>query len=238
VNKADLARADSTVPVSTVLVRVNYAKATSLVPAVKSILSSAATWSPTHEQRARDHGDDDARQSGRAVRGEGSNIRTPQVSIQGRSFFITARTWKSSASSNDLGSPTQFFNQLVARPDPRTAKPVDTNLDGGADALVRRRTSSHGRDVDLGGNSLLGLGNANRRSLNPALQADLLDRDRQLHVACSHRCRRGRARGYPGEPTSDQPNAGQRRRILVATASDPRRRRERAQTGGAAARAR
>src|SRR5256886_15610815 len=33
VNKADLARADSTVPVSTVLVRVNYAKATSLVPA-------------------------------------------------------------------------------------------------------------------------------------------------------------------------------------------------------------
>src|SRR5256886_5771805 len=33
VNKADLARADSTVPVATVLVRVNYAKATSLVPA-------------------------------------------------------------------------------------------------------------------------------------------------------------------------------------------------------------
>src|SRR5439155_344484 len=32
VNKADLARADSTVPVATVLVRVNYAKATSLVP--------------------------------------------------------------------------------------------------------------------------------------------------------------------------------------------------------------
>src|SRR5438132_13584272 len=39
VNKADLARADSTVPVSTVLVRVNYSKATSLVRAVKSILS-------------------------------------------------------------------------------------------------------------------------------------------------------------------------------------------------------
>src|SRR3989442_135029 len=39
VNKADLARADSTVPVATVLVRVNYAKATSLVPAVKSIPS-------------------------------------------------------------------------------------------------------------------------------------------------------------------------------------------------------
>src|SRR5437870_3358865 len=39
VNKTDLARADSTVPVSTVLVRVNYAKATSLVPAVKSILT-------------------------------------------------------------------------------------------------------------------------------------------------------------------------------------------------------
>src|SRR5256712_7484935 len=38
VNKTDLARADSTVPVSTVLVRVNYAKATSLVPAVQSLL--------------------------------------------------------------------------------------------------------------------------------------------------------------------------------------------------------
>src|SRR6185295_15303021 len=38
-NKADFARADSTVPVETRLVRVNYAKASSLVHAVQSIVS-------------------------------------------------------------------------------------------------------------------------------------------------------------------------------------------------------
>ncbi len=39
IDKKDLARADSTVPVETRLVRVNYAKASSLVPSVQSIIS-------------------------------------------------------------------------------------------------------------------------------------------------------------------------------------------------------
>src|SRR5207244_7953341 len=39
IDKKDLARADSTVPVETRLVRVNYAKASSLVPAVQSLIS-------------------------------------------------------------------------------------------------------------------------------------------------------------------------------------------------------
>src|SRR5206468_1734374 len=67
-------------------------------------------------------------------------------------------------------SATQFFNQLVQRPDPRTAKPVDTNLDGIPDALVPQSNFPANQNiVDLGGNSLSALGNASQEVVNPAL---------------------------------------------------------------------
>src|SRR5438552_2168734 len=70
----------------------------------------------------------------------------------------------------DLGSTTQFFNKLIQRPDPRTAKPVDTNLDGVPDALVPQDNyPSNQNIVSLGGNSLSALGNAAQEVVNPAL---------------------------------------------------------------------
>src|SRR5439155_11300578 len=65
---------------------------------------------------------------------------------------------------------TQFFNKLIQRPDPRTAKPVDTDLDGVPDALVPQSNFPANENiVSLGGNSLSALGNADQEVVNPAL---------------------------------------------------------------------
>ncbi len=149
IDKKDLARADSTVPVETRLVRVNYAKAASLVPSVQSIISKRG-----------------------AVVADSTNldIRTPQVSIQAKIIFIDRTDVEQLGVKYDLGSTTQFFNKLIQRPDPRTAKAVDTNLDGVPDALVPQENfKSTDVIVDLGGNSLSALGNADQQVVNPAL---------------------------------------------------------------------
>jgi len=71
----------------------------------------------------------------------------------------------------DLGSTTQFFNRLIQRPDPRTAQPVDTDLDGVPDALVPTENfPSNENIVALGGNALSALGNASQEVVNPALE--------------------------------------------------------------------
>ena len=59
----------------------------------------------------------------------------------------------------------------MSRPDPRTAQPVDTDLDGVPDALVPTENfDPNDIIVDLGGNSLSALGNAGQEVVNPALQ--------------------------------------------------------------------
>jgi len=71
----------------------------------------------------------------------------------------------------DLGATNQFFNRLVQRPDPRTAQPVDTDLDGVPDALVPTENfASTDNIVALGGNSLSAIGNASQAVINPALE--------------------------------------------------------------------
>jgi type IV pilus assembly protein PilQ len=170
IDKKDLARADSTVPVETRLVRVNYARATALVPSVQSILTQrgkvvadsttnalVVTEIASRIQRVEDFV-------------KGLDIRTPQVSIQAKIIFVDRTDVENMGVKYDLGSPTQFFNQLVTRPDPRTAKPVDTNGDGVPDAFVPQANFNPSDViVDLGGNSLSALGNANQAVVNPAL---------------------------------------------------------------------
>jgi len=170
-NKADLARADSTVPVTTILVRVNYAKATSLVPSVKSILSKRGdvVADSTSNGLVITETTNRIKQVEEFVRG--LDIRTPQVSIQAKIIFVDRTDVEELGIKYDLGSSTQFFNQLVTRPDPRTAKPVDTNGDGIPDALVPQSNFTPDQViVDLGGNSLSAIGNASQTVVNPALQ--------------------------------------------------------------------
>lgn len=154
VDRKDLARADSTVPVETRLVRVNYAQASSLVPAVQSIVSKArgAVVADT-TNNALVITDVQTRIDQIEQFVKGLDIRTPQVSIQAKIILVDRTDVQSLGLQYDLGSPTQFFNKLVARLD-STGKPHTP------DQTI----------VDLGGNSLSAIGNADQQVINPALK--------------------------------------------------------------------
>jgi len=170
VSKIELARADSTVPITTRLVRINYAKATSLVPSVQSILSKRGQAVADSTSNSLVITEVSSRIEDVVEFVKGLDLRTPQVSIQAKIIFVDRTDVEELGVKYDLGSATQFFNQLVQRPDPRTAKPVDTNLDGIPDALVPQSNFPANQNiVDLGGNSLSALGNASQEVVNPAL---------------------------------------------------------------------
>ncbi len=170
IDKRDLARADSTVPVETRLVRVNYAKASALVPSVASILTKRGQVVADSTSNALVITEITSRISRVEEFVKGLDIRTPQVSIQAKIIFVDRTDVEELGVKYDLGSQTQFFNKLVQRPDPRTAKAVDTNGDGVPDAFVPQDNFAPNQTiVDLGGNSLSAIGNADQEVVNPAL---------------------------------------------------------------------
>jgi len=170
IDKRDLARADSTVPVETRLVRVNYAKASALVPSVASILTKRGAVVADSTSNALVITEIASRINRVEEFVKGLDIRTPQVSIQAKIIFVDRTDVEELGVKYDLGSQTQFFNKLVQRPDPRTAKAVDTNGDGVPDAFVPQSNfSANDVIVDLGGNSLAAIGNADQEVVNPAL---------------------------------------------------------------------
>jgi type IV pilus assembly protein PilQ len=171
VSKAELARADSTVPIETRLVRINYAKATSLVPAVASIVTKRGAVVADSTSNSLVITEVSSRISDVVDFVQGLDLRTPQVSIQAKIIFVDRTDVEELGVKYDLGSQTQFFNRLIQRPDPRTAQPVDTDLDGVPDALVPTSNFlSTDNIVALGGNSLSAIGNASQAVLNPALE--------------------------------------------------------------------
>jgi type IV pilus assembly protein PilQ len=170
IDKKDLARADSTVPVETRLVRVNYARASSLVPSVQSLLTKRGAVVADSSSNALVITEISSRINRVEDFVKGMDIRTPQVSIQAKIIFVDRTDVEQLGVKYDLGSPTQFFNKLIQRPDPRTAKAVDTNGDGIPDAFVPQSNFLPSDViVDLGGNSLSAVGNADQEIVNPAL---------------------------------------------------------------------
>jgi type IV pilus assembly protein PilQ len=171
VSKVELARADSTVPIETRLVRINYAKATSLVPAVASIVTKRGAVVADSTSNSLVITDVSSRIADVVDFVQGLDLRTPQVSIQAKIIFVDRTDVEELGVKYDLGSTTQFFNRLIQRPDPRSAQPVDTDLDGVPDALVPTENfASTDNIVALGGNSLSAIGNASQAVINPALE--------------------------------------------------------------------
>ena len=169
--KIDLARSDSTVPVETRIVRVNYARASSLVPAVAAIVSKPrGTVVADSGTNALVITDVQTRIGQVEEFVKGLDLRTPQVSILAKIIFVDRTDIEELGLKYDLGSSTQFFNQLVQRPDPSTIKGVDTNADGIPDVFLPTANFSPDKTiVDLGGNSLSALGNASGTIPSPAL---------------------------------------------------------------------
>jgi len=171
VSKVELARADSTVPITTRLVRINYARASSLVPSVASILTKRGQAVADSTSNSLVITEVSSRVDDVVEFVKGLDLRTPQVSIQAKIIFVDRTDVEELGVKYDLGTTNQFFNQLIQRPDPRTAQPIDTDLDGVPDALVPTENFDKNENiVALGGNSLSALGNASQEVINPALQ--------------------------------------------------------------------
>jgi len=170
VDKKELARADSTVPITTRLVRINYAKATSLVSSVASILTKRGAVVADSSSNSLVITEVTSRADQVVDFVKGLDQRTPQVSIQAKIIFVDRTDIEQLGVKYDLGTTTQFFNKLIQRPDPRTAEPVDTDLDGVPDALVPKDNFPANENIiSLGGNALSALGNAAQEVVNPAL---------------------------------------------------------------------
>jgi type IV pilus assembly protein PilQ len=171
VSKVELARADSTVPIETRLVRINYAKSTSLVPAVQSIVTQRGRVVADSVTNSLVITEVSSRVDQVVDFVKGLDLRTPQVSIQAKIILVDRTDVEELGVKYDLGSASQFFNRLIQRPDPSTAEPVDTDLDGVPDALVPTEQFDRNTDIiALGGNSLSAIGNAAANVASPALE--------------------------------------------------------------------
>ncbi len=182
----------STEPLVTQLVSINYANAAALVPTIKSLLqkdcqpgASVPESGPVGNQTtscvargavAADSGTNTLIITETAPRLadvlgylKSLDVRTPQVGIKAKIIFVNRTNIEDIGLSYDLGTGTdQFFNQLVKRTDPSSLKPVDTNGDGVPDALGNGTPFTTDR-ILLGGNALSAIANANSRVTNPAL---------------------------------------------------------------------
>jgi type IV pilus assembly protein PilQ len=148
-----LSALDSLEPLETSIVRVNYAQAASLSKTVESIVTKgrgrvvADTTSNSlviTETRSRLAGVTDF------VRG--LDIKTPQLSIQAKIIFVDRTDLEALGLKYDLGGRHQFFNKLVQRTD-ANGDQFDKNVNV----------------VDLGGNSVSAIGNADAVVKNSAL---------------------------------------------------------------------
>jgi type IV pilus assembly protein PilQ len=187
----NIAAAQATEPLATQIVPVNYARAGSLVETVNSLLSRDCST---------ERGTQGARQAGAAacvVRGsvvadsatnrliitdvpsrlgeitgyvQDLDVRTPQVAIKAKIIFVNRTDIEALGVTYDLGSQTQFFNKLVQRTDPSTFEPVDTDGDGINDSFGGDPFDQNTNIVDIGGNALAAISNANARIVNPALE--------------------------------------------------------------------
>jgi len=142
---AALAALDSLEPLETSVVRINYAQAGSLAKTVESILTK------NRGRVVADTGSNaliltDTRSRIASVTDfvRGLDVRTPQLSIQAKIIFVDRTDIEQLGLKYDLGSRTQFFNKLVQRKDPVTGNTLSQNTN----------------IIDLGGNSLSAIGNA------------------------------------------------------------------------------
>lgn len=169
---ATLAQLDSIEPLATTIKSINYARAADLVASLDAIKSSRGKVVADAGTNSLIITDLESRIAGYDDFLAQLDRRTPQVSIQTKLVFVDRTDLENLGVKYDLGSPTQFFNQLVGRGDPASATPVDTDGDGVPDAI--QPTTFFGPSdppiIDLGGNALSALANASGSVAGAALQ--------------------------------------------------------------------
>ena len=186
----NIAAKQSSEPVTTQLVAVNYASAASLVGTLTNLLAKDCAAGTGPDVQVNNSRNCYARGSVAADTATNTllitetpsrmadllsyvkslDVRTPQVAIKAKIIFVNRTDIEELGLSYDLGTGSdQFFSQLVQRVDPTTTKPVDTNGDGVPDAFGGG-SPINGDRILLGGNALSAIANANARVVNPALK--------------------------------------------------------------------
>src|SRR5690606_22303305 len=153
---ATLAALDSLEPLETRTVRLNYKQADSLVKVVESVVTkNRGRVVAASSSNALVITDTRSRIQNVVDFVGGLDLRTPQVSIQAKIIYVDRRNLEQLGLKYDLGSRTQFFNKVVQRPDPTSedGEPFDKEVN----------------IIDLGGNSLTGIGNADATITGSAL---------------------------------------------------------------------
>ena len=183
----NIAKQQASEPLTTQIISVNYARASTLVATVKSLLSKecapGTAAAPASNANCQIRGDVSADSATNRLLvtdvasrlQEISNyvkdldVRTPQVSIKAKIILVNRTNIEDIGVSYDFGSQGTFFNSLMQRTDPSTFKPVDSNGDGVPDAVTGTPFSKAQHVIEIGGNSLAAVSNANARVVNPAL---------------------------------------------------------------------
>ncbi|HMA03098.1 MAG TPA: AMIN domain-containing protein, partial [Gemmatimonadaceae bacterium] len=151
----NIAKQQASEPLTTQIISVNYARASTLVPTVKSLLSkecapgaTAGAQASTTNCQIRGDVSADSATNRLLVTDVASrlqeisnyvkdlDVRTPQVSIKAKIILVNRTNIEDIGVSYDFGSQGTFFNSLMQRTDPSTFKPVDTNGDGVPDAVT------------------------------------------------------------------------------------------------------
>lgn len=155
-----LVQQDSTERTTTRRIRIRYARAASLQPSVANVVTSrgrvvADTTTNSiivTEVASRIASVDSFVQT--------LDVRIPQVAIQARIIFVDRTNIEDLGLRYDLGTTTQFFNQLIQRPDLVSDPTGATPYPAGQNV------------VNLGGNMLSGIANASAQLANgnPALE--------------------------------------------------------------------
>lgn len=185
----NIASKQSSEPMTTQLIPINYANAGALSGTVKALLSRECT--PGGVPEAAQNAQTSCFSRGSVAVDTATNtliitesatrlaelmgfirsldVRTPQVAIKAKIIFVNRTDIEELGLTYDVGTGTdQFFSRLVQRTDPTTTVPVDRNGDGVPDALGGG-TPFQGDRILLGGNALSAIANANARVTNPAL---------------------------------------------------------------------
>jgi type IV pilus assembly protein PilQ len=166
-----LAARDSLEPLRTKIIPVNYQNAGALAKSLEFVVSSRGRVAADTSTNSLIITDVQSRLVSDSLFVAQLDVPTPQVSIQARLILVDRTDVEELGVRYDLGNPNQFFNQLVQRPDPASAEPVDTDGDGVPDAFAPTEFFDPSTNViDLGGNALSAIANADAQIVSPALQ--------------------------------------------------------------------
>ena len=167
-----LSARDSLEPLTTKIMRVNYAKASALIPVLDGARSGRGKVVADTSTNSLVVTDVPSRVTNMEELVQNLDLQTPQVSIQAKIILVSRTDVMDLGIQYDFGDDgrSTFFNTVIARPDP--TKGFDTNADGLQDAFQPYDPQLIPAVVNLGGDAIAGVANASQRL--PATALDLL----------------------------------------------------------------